>query len=100
MRIPIPKGVAKAACRGLVLHMDYNRGGTAVGIATAYTLCKGSTVSLEKVLHIARYFPRHAGDKLEQKNPPSNGYIAWLLWGGDPGRRWAEKWKRWAERNG
>ena len=24
---------------------------------------------------------------------PSPGYVAWLLWGGEPGREWAEKTK-------
>jgi hypothetical protein len=24
---------------------------------------------------------------------PSAGYIAWLLWGGEPGRRWANSLK-------
>jgi hypothetical protein len=41
------------------------------------------------------YFARHEVDK-RGKNfgndaKPSNGYIAWLLWGGDPGRAWATK---------
>ena len=28
---------------------------------------------------------------------PSAGYLAWLLWGGEPGRRWADSLK--ARRN-
>jgi hypothetical protein len=89
----IPSGVSNAAVRGLTLRHKYRRGGTSVGVATASTLASSLSISLAKVLHIANYFPRHAHDKLDQRNPPSNGYIAWLLWGGDPGRRWATKWK-------
>jgi hypothetical protein len=28
-------------------------------------------------------------ERAEEANP-SAGYIAWLLWGGEPGRRWAK----------
>lgn len=97
--ISIPLTVAAAANRGLNLRKEWGRGGTAVGINTANELSKRWTLPLKKVLHIANYFPRHAGDNLHQRNPPSNGYIAWLLWGGNPGRRWAEGWKRkWEKR--
>jgi hypothetical protein len=41
------------------------------------------------------YFARHRGDKKAKgwgdNNNPSPGYIAWLLWGGDAGDRWAKK---------
>ena len=37
------------------------------------------------------YFARHQGDNLSGTDPPSAGYIAWLLWGGDAGRDWAER---------
>ncbi len=39
------------------------------------------------------FFARHEVDKrgMNFGNPvkPSNGLIAWLLWGGDPGKEWA-----------
>ena len=61
----------------------------------ARQLAKGGTISTEDALHVSKYFPRHAGDNLEQDGSdgqqPSNGYIAWLLWGGDTGREWSEK---------
>ena len=41
------------------------------------------------------YFARHEVDKkgknFGNEEKPSNGYIAWLLWGGEPGKRWATK---------
>lgn len=40
------------------------------------------------------YFARHEVDKkaanFGDEEEPSVGYIAWLLWGGDEGREWAE----------
>lgn len=100
-QIPIPKGVSDTALDGLVLRGNYRRGGTSVGVGTAKVLAYQTHTTLKKVLHIAKYFPRHAEDNLEQRNPPSNGYIAWLLWGGDPGRRWANRVKaKWERENG
>lgn len=83
----IPDGVQKAAQRGLELHKKFGRGGTSVGMNTARILSAGGSIGIEKVKHISRYFPRHAGDNLDDKE--SNGWIAWLLWGGDAGRTWS-----------
>jgi hypothetical protein len=88
----VPAEVAKAARLGLKLREEFGRGGTDVGIARARQLSKGSPkVSLRDIVYIHSYFQRHAVDKLWQKDPPSNGRIAWLLWGGDPGRVWATR---------
>lgn len=91
----IPESVQKAAQRGLDLRKEHGRGGTSVGLATARLLAKGGTVSPQKARHIAKYFPRHEVDKQGKgwgdRANPSNGYIAWLLWGGDPGRSWSSK---------
>lgn len=83
----IPQSVSNNAKRGLELHKKFGRGGTSVGMNTARILAGGGSIGIEKVRHINRYFPRHAGDNLDDKT--SNGWIAWLLWGGDAGRRWA-----------
>mgnify|MGYP007069471222 CR=1 FL=1 len=87
----IPQGVKKQAQIGLDLRKEYGRGGTSVGLATARYLISKTIATPEKVRHIAKYFPRHAGDNLDQKNPPSNGLIAWKLWGSDEGRTWSTK---------
>ena len=90
----IPKAVSDAAKRGLELHEAHGHGGTSVGLEMARQLAKGGKISDEDALHVSKYFPRHAGDNLEQDgsdgHQPSNGYIAWLLWGGDAGREWSE----------
>ena len=90
----VPLKVQQNARRGLALRRQWGRGGTEVGEATAKKLASGK-VSQELVAHISEYFPRHAGDRLEADGSdgkaPSNGYIAWLLWGGDEGRKWSSR---------
>jgi len=91
----IPDSVKAEAKRGLEWRKEENRGGTSVGLNTARTLARGGQIGIRKVRHIAKYFPRHEVDKKGtgykpgQKNYPSNGRIAWALWGGDAARSWA-----------
>jgi len=86
----IPAEVSKTARYALELRRIYRRGGTIVGITTARRLARGGWVPFSFVKKVSQYFPRHAGDNLKQINPPSNGHIAWNLWGGNPGRTWSE----------
>ena len=50
----------------------------------------------EDITAISSYFKRHAVDKDSTSHiwgdteNPSAGYIAWLLWGGDAGEKWAD----------
>ena len=91
----IPDSVVAEAKRGLEWRKEENRGGTSVGLNTARTLARGGQIGIRKLRHIAKYFPRHEVDKKGtgykpgQKNYPSNGRIAWALWGGDAARSWA-----------
>jgi hypothetical protein len=92
----IPKGAQEEAKRGLEWRKEHDRGGTPVGVNTARTLAKGGQIGIEKVRHIAKYFPRHEIDKKAtgyqpgEKGFPSRGRIAWALWGGDTAWRWAQ----------
>jgi hypothetical protein len=92
----IPTGVQAEAKKALEWRKEHKRGGTNVGMNTARTLAKGGQVGIEKIRHIAKYFPRHEVDKkgkgwkVGQDNFPSNGRIAWALWGGDAAWRWAK----------
>ncbi len=90
----IPKKVQDNAKKGLELRREHGFGGTQVGEKTAQVLAKGGDVTERKARHIAKYWPRHEHDNLDQKGQkgekPSKGYIAWLLWGGDEGRTWSE----------
>lgn len=93
-----PVAVAKEAAKGLVLRDRFNRGGTAVGIARARDLKNRKVLSPETIMRMVSYFARHEVDKkgkdFYNKERPSNGYIAWLLWGGDVGRAWAHRIKK------
>lgn len=83
--------MANNAERGLKLREEYGRGGTMVGVARAVQLKNRENLSPETVRRMKSFFARHQHDNLTQVDPPSNGYIAHLLWGGDEGRSWAER---------
>ena len=91
----IPKNVQAEAKKALEWRKENKRGGTPVGMSTARRLAKGGQIGIEKVRHIAKYFPRHEVDKKAkgwkpgEENFPSNGRIAWALWGGDGAWRWS-----------
>jgi len=88
-----PKGVQQNAARGLELRREFGRGGTAVGVARARDLSNGKSLPLETINRMVSYFARHEVDKKGENwgnaSNPSKGYIAWLLWGGDAGKTWA-----------
>jgi hypothetical protein len=92
-----PKGVREEAQQGLDWRKEHGRGGTAVGIARARDLSNGVAVSPETIRRMVSYFARHEVDKKgEGWSPgedgfPSNGRIAWALWGGDAGQTWSAK---------
>ena len=93
----IPQGAKDEARKALEWVSEFNRGGTSVGRGTARYLINNSKASPEKVRQIAKYFPRHEIDKrAEGYRPgedgyPSNGRIAWALWGGNAGQSWSNK---------
>ncbi len=93
--VSVPESVRQAAKMGLELHDKHGRGGTDIGVNMAKKLASGEKVSEDDVRHVARYFPRHSVDNLEmdgkRSGEVSNGYIAWMLWGGDAGRKWSEE---------
>jgi hypothetical protein len=91
------ESMANNARRGLELRSKFGRGGTAVGVARARDLANRKELSPETVGRMYSFFSRHEVDKKGKdfNNPerPSNGKIAWLLWGGDSGFAWARsKW--------
>lgn len=93
----IPKGAKEEAERGLNWVKEFNRGGTNVGRSSARYIKNNMSATPEKVRKIAKYFPRHEVDKqAEGYSPgedgyPSNGRIAWALWGGEAGKSWSQK---------
>ena len=89
------EAMAQEAERGLKWREEYNRGGTLVGVARANQLKNRENLSASTVKRMHSYFSRHEVDKQGQgfspgeEGYPSAGRIAWALWGGDPGQRWA-----------
>jgi len=83
--------------RGLSWREEFNRGGTAVGVARARDIINGANLSEETINRMVSYFARHEVDKkAEGFRPgedgyPSAGRIAWALWGGDAGQRWSKR---------
>jgi hypothetical protein len=101
-----PKAVQSAACSGLEMRRKFNRGGTAVGVARARNLCNGDNIPIGTIARMVSYFARHEIDKQAEgfrrgeKGFPSAGKIAFLLWGDEAGKRWADSiWKRYKESN-
>lgn len=89
-----PEAAAGRAARGLELRSEHGRGGTGVGIARGRDLKNRASLSPDTIRRMTSYFARHAVDRsadgFGDEDDPSNGFIAWLLWGGDEGREWAE----------
>lgn len=92
-----PAGVREEAQKGLDWRSEFGRGGTAVGIARARDLSNGTTISPDTARRMKAYFDRHEVDKQGkgwspgEDGFPSNGRIAWALWGSDPGWAWSRK---------
>ena len=104
-----PKGVADAAAKGLELRQKAspsNRGGLTPaeaskqgigsGVQRAVNLKNRDTVS-PKVIKQMRGFLSRA-EKASKISPDNRGtpwndkgYVAWLLWGGDPAKAWVAK---------
>ncbi|MBN2971824.1 hypothetical protein JW805_07325 [Roseomonas aeriglobus] len=86
--------MAATAKRGLKLREKFGRGGTEVGVKRAHQLADRKAVTAADVKSMHSYFARHSVDKdgkgWGDTKDPSAGYIAWLLWGGDDGKKWAD----------
>lgn len=89
-----PKSVRSNAKRGLELRAkNGGKGGTIVGVARARDLSNGSSLSPRTIGRMVSFFARHQGN--QDGGVDDEGRIAWLLWGGDAGKRWANA--RWEE---
>ena len=88
---PPTDGMVEEAQRGLDWRSEYGRGGTSIGIARARDIVNRKDLPIDTWRRVKAFFDRHEVDKqAEGFNPgedgyPSNGRIAWALWGGDAG---------------
>src|SRR4051812_30889407 len=94
--VPTRKMAANAKL-GLELRERFGRGGTEVGVRRAHQLIAREQLDPADIKSMYSYFARHEVDKQTTSHVwgsvdrPSAGYIAWLLWGGDEGQRWANR---------
>ena len=85
------------AKKGIAWRKEFNRGGTRIGATRASQIVAKETLSPSTVKRMFSFFSRHEVDKQAQgfrvgeKGYPSNGRIAWALWGGDAGFSWSTK---------
>ena len=85
------------AKKGIAWRKEFNRGGTRIGATRASQIVAKETLSPSTVKRMFSFFSRHESDKAAQgfrvgeKGYPSNGRIAWALWGGDAGFSWSTK---------
>lgn len=90
-------GMVEEAQKGLDWRSEFGRGGTAVGIARARDIVNGRNLPIDTVRRMYSFFARHEVDKegegFRPGEPgfPSNGRIAWALWGGDAGQSWSSR---------
>ncbi len=90
-------GMKAEAQKGLDWRSEHGRGGTEVGIARARDIVNDKSLSESTVKRMFSFFSRHEVDKeAEGFRPgedgyPSNGRIAWALWGGDAGFSWSRR---------
>jgi len=87
------KAVREAALHGLRLSYDNNyTSESGVGLARAVQLVLDPSIDDLAKTRMQGYLSRHERDK-QAKNfgndkNPSDGYMAWLNWGGDPAKEW------------
>jgi len=85
----------EAAQRALDWKAEGFDGGTRVGLARANQIVNGEQLSEDTILRMYSFFSRHEVDKKAEgfnageDGFPSPGRVAWDLWGGDAGFRWA-----------
>jgi hypothetical protein len=91
-----PEAVKSKLRKGLKLYEDGKGGKGLVGatISWARKLAGGENISPEKARKMSAWHARHAVDKRpgwDKAGEETPGYVANLLWGGEPGRKWADR---------
>ena len=90
------KEMAEAAGKGLDLKDKHDSdAATDKGMEMAKKIKNQEELSVDEIKDMYSYFARHEVDKdadgFGNDDDPSNGYISWLLWGGDAGAEWSER---------
>lgn len=82
-----PSVVQQIARKALEDRRKHGRGGTEVGVARARDLANGKGISPSTLKRMKSFFARHSVDPKDDRTSAAS--IAWRLWGGSAGRRWA-----------
>ena len=93
LEVTAPKEVKDNVTDGLDLRSKFNRGGNSDTIKTANKLLK-EPFDESDLKNLLVKLTRHEKEKKtgwDDPEEPSNGFIAWMLLGGDVGKLWAEK---------
>ena len=91
------EGMKVEAQKGLDWREEFGRGGTRVGAVRARQIVAGENLSDDTTKRMFSFFSRHEVDKEAEgfnsgeEGYPSNGRIAWALWGGDAGFAWSRR---------
>lgn len=104
-----PDSVAKAAKRGLesrkkaseskqggLTNKEASKHGIGSGVQRAVNLSNKNSLSLSTIKRMKSFFDRHEGNYKKAKSKKlkpseSRAIQAWLLWGGNAGKAWANK---------
>lgn len=89
-----PAAVSAAARRGIAMYED-GKGGDGLKpetIRRARSIAAGEAQSIDWLtVEAPAWFARHTKTRPEGDSADSPWLTAWLLWGGNPGRSWAER---------
>ena len=83
--------------KGVDWREEFGRGGTRIGAVRARQIVAGENLSDDTIKRMYSFFSRHEVDKQAEgftsgeDGYPSNGRIAWALWGGDAGFTWSKR---------
>ncbi len=95
--LSVSNGMISEAKKGIAWREEHERGGTQVGATRARQIVNDKKLSKSTWKRAYSFFARHEVDKKAEgfspgeKGYPSNGRIAWALWGGDSGFSRAKK---------
>ena len=90
------EAMANAAKRGLRLHEEGKSGDglKPETVRRANIIAERQELTEDHVREMAAWFPRHEASKTpdwDKAGEEKPGYVAWLLWGGDPAQAWSAR---------
>lgn len=85
----------RAGGKGGLSSGEASRAGVGSGVQRAVNLKNRDKLSLSTIKRMKSFFSRHRKNRSidpKYKDEPwkDRGYVAWLLWGGDPGESWVD----------